>query len=111
MHAAVPCASQERDTGRDRQIHQHLAQERAARQNIPGNQGMRNLPQHAWLMSRTEQQHAMFLLCQQVAGYGNKYIRGEDKITRISPDQIQQSVDDSLKRLGTDHIDLLQVSR
>ena len=44
----------------------------------------------------------------QVAGYGNPYLRGKDRISRVAPDQIQESVDNSLQRLGTDYIDLLQ---
>ena len=47
--------------------------------------------------------------CVQVAGYGNKYLR-KDGITRVTPDQISESVDKSLARLGTDYIDLLQVT-
>lgn len=46
--------------------------------------------------------------CLQVAGYGNAWIRGEDTLSRVSPKQIQQSVDASLQRLGTDYLDLLQ---
>jgi aryl-alcohol dehydrogenase-like predicted oxidoreductase len=47
----------------------------------------------------------------QVAGYGthNTYLREPERIVRVEPDQIVESVDASLKRLGTDYIDLLQV--
>lgn len=47
----------------------------------------------------------------QVAGYGthNTYLRDSGETVRVTPDQIVESVDKSLKRLGTDYIDLLQV--
>jgi hypothetical protein len=45
----------------------------------------------------------------QVAGYGNSYIRGNGEQTRITPAQIEESVNNSLARLGTDYIDLLQI--
>lgn len=47
----------------------------------------------------------------QVAGYGthNTYLRSPERTVRVQPDQIVESVDASLKRLGTDYIDLLQV--
>ena len=47
----------------------------------------------------------------QVAGYGthNTYLRDPERTVRVEPDQIVESVDASLKRLGTDYIDLLQV--
>ncbi len=44
----------------------------------------------------------------QVAGYSDKtWLRGKE--TRVTPDQIEQSVNDSLQRLQTDHLDLLQI--
>jgi aryl-alcohol dehydrogenase-like predicted oxidoreductase len=48
----------------------------------------------------------------QVAGYGthNTYLRNPEQTVRVTPDQIVESVDASLKRLGTDYIDLLQVT-
>ena len=47
----------------------------------------------------------------QVAGYGNKWIReGKFDMSRITPEQIELSVNQSLERLGTDYVDLLQVS-
>lgn len=47
----------------------------------------------------------------QVAGYGthNTYLRQPERTVRVEPQQIEESVDASLKRLGTDYIDLLQV--
>jgi hypothetical protein len=47
----------------------------------------------------------------QVSGYSvqNSYVRDPPETTRVTPAQIAQSVDASLKRLGTDYIDLLQI--
>ena len=48
------------------------------------------------------------ILHWQVSGYGNKWIRGDGNVTRITKQQVEKSVDDSLKRLKTDYVDLLQ---
>jgi diketogulonate reductase-like aldo/keto reductase len=47
----------------------------------------------------------------QVSGYSerNVWVRDPPQTTRVQRDQIVQSVDRSLQRLGTDVIDLLQV--
>ena len=45
-----------------------------------------------------------------MSGYGNKYIRKADGVTRLTPKQIRDSVDASLTRLKTDYLDLLQVA-
>lgn len=48
------------------------------------------------------------MICMQVSGRSDKtYLRGEE--SRVTPKQIEQSVNDSLSRLGTDYVDLLQV--
>ena len=44
-----------------------------------------------------------------MAGYGNKYLRKNGDQTRITAEQVEESVNNSLSRLGTDYIDLLQV--
>jgi aryl-alcohol dehydrogenase-like predicted oxidoreductase len=44
-----------------------------------------------------------------VAGYGNKYLRKDGEQTRVTTQQVEESVNGSLSRLGTDYIDLLQV--
>jgi aryl-alcohol dehydrogenase-like predicted oxidoreductase len=44
-----------------------------------------------------------------VAGYGNKYLRKNGGQTRITAQQVEESVNGSLERLQTDYIDLLQV--
>ncbi len=49
-------------------------------------------------------------LWHQVAGFGNKYLRKNGEQTRITAQQVEESVNGSLSRLGTDYIDLLQVS-
>ena len=46
----------------------------------------------------------------QVAGYGNKYLRQNGEQTRVTAQQVEQSVNGSLSRLGTDYTDLLQVT-
>lgn len=46
----------------------------------------------------------------QVSGYGRQdYLRDNDVKPRVTPDQIEESVNKSLSRLGTDYIDLLQI--
>lgn len=45
-----------------------------------------------------------------MAGYGNKYLRKSEEQTRITAQQVEESVNGSLARLGTDYIDLLQVT-
>ena len=44
-----------------------------------------------------------------MAGFGNKYLRKSGEQTRVTAQQVEESVNGSLSRLGTDHIDLLQV--
>ncbi|KAL3137396.1 hypothetical protein ABBQ32_006919 [Trebouxia sp. C0010 RCD-2024] len=59
----------------------------------------------SWLRS---QKRENIVLASKVSGYSDKsWIRG--KATRVNPEQIEQSVDDSLQRLKTDHLDLLQI--
>ena len=47
----------------------------------------------------------------QVSGYSerNTWVRDPPQVTRVTRDQIVESVERSLQRLQTDHIDLLQV--
>lgn len=50
-------------------------------------------------------------MATKVAGYSENrtYIRDNGKTVRVDEENITESVDKSLKRLGTDHIDLLQI--
>merc|ERR1719163_1597947 len=50
------------------------------------------------------------VLSTKVSGYNERYtwMRDSGEGTRLTKEQIHESVDKSLKRLGTDHIDLLQ---
>ena len=61
----------------------------------------------SWLR---QQKRDGIVLATKVAGYGNKYLRKNGDETRITAKQVEESVNGSLQRLGTDYIDLLQVS-
>ena len=60
-----------------------------------------------WLRGKRRED---LVLATKVAGYGNKYLRKSGEQTRITAQQVEESVNGSLARLGTDYIDLLQVS-
>ncbi|KAG1677342.1 hypothetical protein FOA52_010721 [Chlamydomonas sp. UWO 241] len=64
----------------------------------------------SWLKGQKRQD---IVLASKVAGFSLKerlgYVRDPPVEVRVTPDQIVQSVDRSLQRLGTDYIDLLQV--
>lgn len=61
-----------------------------------------------WL---AKQDRSKVIVATKVAGYGNDFLRANGDITRITKAQVKESVEGSLKRLGTDYIDLLQVSK
>eukprot|EP00879_Flechtneria_rotunda_P028673 GHRR01030881.1.p1 GENE.GHRR01030881.1~~GHRR01030881.1.p1 ORF type:complete len:299 (+),score=67.86 GHRR01030881.1:161-1057(+) len=65
---------------------------------------------HASCMTHRQCLHVSCCACQ-VAGYGdyNQYMRDPPRTVRVERDQIIESVDKSLQRLGTDYIDLLQI--
>ena len=69
-------------------------------------QGMTDKYIATWLR---QQKRDGVVLATKVAGYGNKYLRKNGEETRITVEQVEESVNNSLQRLGTDYIDLLQV--
>lgn len=60
----------------------------------------------SWLK---DQPRDKVILATKVAGFGNKYLRKNGEQTRITAEQVEESVEGSLSRLKTDYIDLLQV--
>lgn len=71
-------------------------------------QGLTDKYISSWMKNRKRED---IVLATKVAGYGthNTYVRSPERTVRVEPDQIVESVDASLQRLGTDYIDLLQV--
>ena len=69
-------------------------------------QGMTDKYISSWLR---QQKRDGVVLATKVAGYGNQYLRKNGDETRITAKQVEESVNGSLQRLGTDYIDLLQV--
>ena len=71
-------------------------------------QGRTDLAIAKWLKGRKRED---VILASKVVGRSDQmtYFRSHGRGTRVSRDDIVESVDNSLKRLGTDYIDLLQV--
>jgi len=75
----------------------------------PDTQGMTDKTVAAFLKNRKRDE---VILASKVCGYNDRMTwmprKDSDKPTSLTKEQILYSVDESLKRLGTDHLDLLQ---
>eukprot|EP00200_Dunaliella_tertiolecta_P004745 CAMPEP_0202356994 /NCGR_PEP_ID=MMETSP1126-20121109/11211_1 /ASSEMBLY_ACC=CAM_ASM_000457 /TAXON_ID=3047 /ORGANISM="Dunaliella tertiolecta, Strain CCMP1320" /LENGTH=331 /DNA_ID=CAMNT_0048949811 /DNA_START=121 /DNA_END=1116 /DNA_ORIENTATION=+ len=62
----------------------------------------------SWMKGRKRED---IVLATKVSGYSTRttWVRDPQRPVRVTPEQIQESVDRSLSRLGTDYIDLLQI--
>lgn len=75
----------------------------------PETSGATDLAIARW-MSTTKRARDDVIISTKVNGYSNRYtwFREDGSGTRLTDSQIKESVDGSLKRLGTDYIDCLQ---
>ncbi|KAG9445662.1 hypothetical protein H6P81_011790 [Aristolochia fimbriata] len=71
-------------------------------------QGRTDLYVGSWLKSRSRDK---VILATKVCGYSERsaYIRKNAKVLQVDAANIKESVEESLKRLSTDYIDLLQI--
>ncbi|GAB4817654.1 hypothetical protein N2152v2_004700 [Parachlorella kessleri] len=61
----------------------------------------------SWLKGRRRQD---IVVATKVSGYGRQdYLRENKAFPRVTPVQIEEAVNKSLQRLGTDYVDLLQI--
>ncbi|PRQ36590.1 putative NADP-dependent oxidoreductase domain-containing protein [Rosa chinensis] len=70
--------------------------------------GLTDLYIASWLKSQPREK---IVLATKVCGYSetSSYLRDNAKVLRVDAANIRESVEKSLKRLGTDYIDLLQI--
>ena len=61
-----------------------------------------------WMKTNGRARHEV-IIATKVAGYNERFTWLRDGPTRVTREQIHASVDASLKRLGVDHLDLLQI--
>lgn len=75
----------------------------------PETQGNTDRAIQKW-MAETKRPRDSVVISSKVCGYNERYtwFRESGEGTRLTKSQIHESVDASLRRLGTDHIDLLQ---
>jgi len=76
----------------------------------PETQGATDVAIAKW-MRATKRPRDSVIISTKVSGYNERYtwMRESGEGTRLTRDQIIESVDASLRRLGVDHIDLLQL--
>jgi len=71
-------------------------------------QGRTDLAIGKWLKTTSTPRDSI-VLASKVCGFNERFTWFRDEPTRVTRQQVLRSVDDSLSRLGTDHIDLLQI--
>jgi aryl-alcohol dehydrogenase-like predicted oxidoreductase len=72
-----------------------------------GTQGSTDRFIGSWLKNQRREE---LVIATKVSGYGRQtYLRADGSFPRVNEKNIIESVDASLKRLGTDYVDLLQI--
>eukprot|EP00638_Chattonella_subsalsa_P006569 CAMPEP_0117759050 /NCGR_PEP_ID=MMETSP0947-20121206/15774_1 /TAXON_ID=44440 /ORGANISM="Chattonella subsalsa, Strain CCMP2191" /LENGTH=379 /DNA_ID=CAMNT_0005579417 /DNA_START=181 /DNA_END=1320 /DNA_ORIENTATION=- len=73
----------------------------------PETQGLTETYIGNWMKKRKNRKD--IILATKVCGYGNNFIRKDGEITRVRKKDMIEAIDNSLKRLQTDYVDLYQV--